>query len=105
MRRPAPYRGRSRRRWPCRSRTHALDERHLEDLLVHDRPVAEVAVLAEELAVVGGDDHPGVIRQEVEQPREDPVEILHRVDLAIAELAELRSVEELPGLARLRLVL
>ena len=33
---------------------------HLEDLLVHDRPVAEVAVLAEQLAVVGGDDHPRV---------------------------------------------
>ena len=46
-------------RW---SRHQTLDERHLEHLLVHDRPVAEVALLAEQLAVVGGDDHPGVRR-------------------------------------------
>jgi UDP-N-acetylglucosamine 2-epimerase (non-hydrolysing) len=42
---------------------HALDEGHLEHLLVHDRPVAEEALLAEELAVVRGDDHPSVARQ------------------------------------------
>ena len=35
----------------------AFQERHLEDLLVHHRAVADVAVLAEELAVVGRDDH------------------------------------------------
>jgi UDP-N-acetylglucosamine 2-epimerase (non-hydrolysing) len=42
---------------------HSLDERHLEDLLVHDRPVAEEAVLSEQLTVVRRDDHPGVARQ------------------------------------------
>jgi UDP-N-acetylglucosamine 2-epimerase (non-hydrolysing) len=52
---------------------HALDERHLENLLVHDRPVAEEALLAEELAVVRGDDHPGVARQDVEEPREHAI--------------------------------
>src|SRR5262245_40994796 len=73
-----------------------LEERHLEDLLVHDRPVSEVAALAEELAVVGGHGDEGVLGHEVvELGEDDAVEVLDRVDLPRAELVELVLVEEL----------
>jgi hypothetical protein len=40
----------------------ALDERHLEALLVHDRPMPEIIVFAEQFAMVGGDDEIGIGR-------------------------------------------
>src|SRR5688572_25615502 len=49
----------------ARSADLALEVRHLEALLVHDRSVSEVAHLAEQLAVVGGDDDVGVLRNHV----------------------------------------
>jgi hypothetical protein len=39
----------------------ALHEWHFEDFLVLNRPVTEVAVFAEQLAMVGGDRHIGVL--------------------------------------------
>jgi hypothetical protein len=60
---------------------------------VLDRAVAEVALLAEQLAVVGGDGDVGVRRQEVEEAREDAIEIAHGVDLARPQAVELRPIE------------
>src|SRR3954469_11093351 len=76
-----------------RSGHEALDERHLEDLLVHDRAVAEEAGLAEELAVVGGHDDPRVAGQTVEEGREHPVDVADRLHLARLQLAKPGRVE------------
>src|SRR6185503_2364126 len=53
----------------------ALDEGDLEDLLVGDRAVAEVAVLAEQLAVVRRHDEPRALGDEVEETLEHAVEV------------------------------
>src|SRR5689334_17652814 len=64
---PAPERPVNQRMKPrpFMSAQFAFEVRHLEALLVHDRAVAEVAHLAEELAVVGRDDHVRVLGDEV----------------------------------------
>src|SRR5579875_3184739 len=61
-----------------------LHERHLEALLVHDRPVPEIAAHAEELAVIGGDDEMGVARCHLHQPADEPVDVLDALDLLLA---------------------
>lgn len=43
--------------------------------------MADVAVLAEQLAVVGGDGHVRAGRQQVEEVLDDAVEVAHRFDL------------------------
>src|SRR5689334_17679272 len=68
---PAPERPVNHRMKPrsfmCASADLAFEVRHLEALLVHDRTVAEVPGFAEQLAVVGRDDHVRVLRHEVPQ--------------------------------------
>src|SRR5258706_14364299 len=84
-----------------RSADLAFEVRHLEALVVHDRTVAEVAAFAEELAVVGGHDHVRVLRNGVEELGDYAVDVAHGVDLPLAELVELRLVEELARLGSL----
>jgi hypothetical protein len=71
----------------------AFDERHLVHFVVLNRPVAEIALLAEQLAVIGSDGDVGVRRQQVEQALEDTVEIAHGLDLAGAQAIELGLIE------------
>ena len=99
-RRP-PRRGRERPggpdappRVPLTSADQPFDEGHLEDLVVGDGAVAEVALLAEQLAVVGRHDHPRVLRYEVEQLLEHAVDVAGGVHLATAELVHPVLVEE-----------
>ena len=66
--------------------------------------MAEVAGLAEELAVVGGHDDVGVLRDEVVELLEHAVEVADGVDLALLELVELVLVEELEVLLELVVV-
>src|SRR4051812_47453048 len=40
------------------SRNHPFDERDLKYLLMGNRTVPEVSILAEQLAMIGGHDHP-----------------------------------------------
>src|SRR5688572_15197992 len=76
----------------------AFEVGNLEALLVHDRAVPEVAELAEELAVVRGDDEVGVLRDQVVEFAEHRVEVAHGVDLAFPELIHLLLIEELEAL-------
>ena len=80
----------------------AFDVRNLEDLVVHDGPVPEVALLAEQLAVVGGDDDVGVLWDVVVELLEHLVEVADGVDLAAAQLVELVLVEEGGGVIELQ---
>src|SRR6185436_16446115 len=73
----------------------AFDEGDLVHLLVLDRAVPEEASLAEQFAVIGGNRDPGVVRDQVEQLFDDAIEVADRVDLAVAERAKLRAIEEL----------
>src|SRR3954454_14689055 len=74
--------------------TQSFEEGHLQHLLVRDRPVSEVAVLAEQLAVVRGHDQPRVTRHDVVQLLEETVEIGHRTHLPGPQLVHLTGVEE-----------
>src|SRR5205807_2329178 len=82
------------RRAVSASRHHSLDERHLEHLLVGDGPMAEVATLAEQLPVVGGDHDPGVSGHHLEEPGEDPVQVLDGLHLARTKAGKLALTEE-----------
>src|SRR5262245_4853363 len=82
------------RRSPARlSLETTLDERHLEHLGVHDRSVAEVAVLAEELAVVRGDDEVRAVRRLVHELAEERVDLGDGGDLRGLQAGERRIVE------------
>src|SRR5580765_7085117 len=74
---PAKARGRERAASrPALSANPSLDERNLETLLVHDRSVAEIAIFAEQLAVVGGDDEPGVLGRLLDELADQAVDVL-----------------------------
>ena len=64
-----------------------------------NRPVAEIAFFAEELAVVRGHDHPRVLRQQVEELLEDRVQIDERADLSRLKLGQLLLVENAGSLS------
>src|SRR5438552_15816565 len=73
----------------------SFEEGDFVHLLVLNRAVPEEAALTEQLAMIGGDGDPRVLRDEVEQFFDDAVEITDGVDLALKQGAELGAIEEL----------
>src|SRR5579863_541621 len=73
----------------------ALDERDLENLFVVNRTVPEVALLTEQLAMIGSDRDVRVLRGEIEQLLDHAVQVSDGFDLPAAELGQLAVVEHL----------
>src|SRR3546814_8680586 len=67
----------------------AFKERHFEHLVVHDRAVAEIAVFAEALAVVGGDDEMRADRRFRYQRIEHAVDVFDGLDLLQMQILHL----------------
>src|SRR4051794_37437530 len=72
----------------------AFHKRHFEDFFVHDRTVTEETRFAEQLAVIGGDRDIGILGNDVEQFFHHTVQVLDRLDLAVAQHAAFRAAEE-----------
>src|SRR6266852_2397944 len=79
--------------YTCASSYFPFDEGHFEDFIVLYRPVSEISVLAEQFAVVRGDGDVGIFRDHIKQFFDYRIEILHGIDLALAERAELSVVK------------
>ena len=56
--------------------------------------VAEVAVFAEEFAMVGGDRDVGVLRNDIEQLFHDSIEVFDGLDLAVSQVIERLLIEK-----------
>src|SRR5580658_1207331 len=69
-------------------------EWRLEDLGVLNGAVAEVAVFAEEFAMIGGDGDVRVRRNRVEEFLHGAIEKPHGLDLTVAQLGELARVHQ-----------
>src|SRR5690242_9017754 len=87
-------------RWD-RSPDLAFYQENFENLLVLNGTVSEVAVFAEELAVVGGDRDVGIPGDNVKEFFDYAVQVADRGDLALTKSVQLRLVEHLsPARAR-----
>src|SRR6266545_521828 len=108
---PATERGRRNKAWSCSPsplrgggwgegfsseprRCLPLEERHLEDLLVHDRTVSEVAALAEQLPMIGGQDDVRAARALCQQLSEQTIDIFHTPHLLLVQPGQQRRIEE-----------
>src|SRR5580700_918629 len=70
----------------------AFHKRRFEDLGMLDGSVSEVAALAEEFAVIGGDGDVGIGRNLVEELFHGAIEEAHGIHLPLAQFGELARV-------------
>src|SRR5579859_1153794 len=85
-----PYK---RERDPAASSDLTFNERHLENLFMLDGPVPKVAFFAEQLAMIRSDGDVRVLRNQIEQLFDHSVQILHGLDLTVAQFSELGIIE------------
>src|SRR6185437_12408909 len=81
-------------------RETSFQEGHLETFFVHDRAMPEESVLAEQLAVVGGDDEMGVRRRLFHQFADQRIDVFGTFHLLLLQALELLQVERVAHLHR-----